>query len=215
MVPHIRQLHTWDCGLACVVMILRSLGCHECTLDAVMKLCPVTSVWTVDLAYLLRHFGVDVCYLTLTLGANPAFASETFYKDNIHNDVARVNDLFRQAGSHGIHIYRRSLAVEEIQHYLLTGRFLAIVLVDKYKLRHSRRCLSSESGPCDGSCHGACSDGHYVGHYVVLSGYESPSDVFHVRDPDMRGAELCVLAGDLDKARRSFGTDEDIILVML
>jgi hypothetical protein len=38
------------------------------------------SIWTVDLAHLLRHFAVDVAFLTVTIGANPNFAVETFYK---------------------------------------------------------------------------------------------------------------------------------------
>ena len=38
------------------------------------------SIWTVDLAHLLRHFKVDVAFLTVTIGANPNFAIETFYK---------------------------------------------------------------------------------------------------------------------------------------
>lgn len=38
------------------------------------------SVWSVDLAHLLRRFGVDVQLLTVTIGANPGFAEEKFYK---------------------------------------------------------------------------------------------------------------------------------------
>lgn len=38
------------------------------------------SVWTVDLAYLLQKFSVTFSYFTVTLGANPKFSVETFYK---------------------------------------------------------------------------------------------------------------------------------------
>lgn len=38
------------------------------------------SIWTVDLAHLLRHFAVDVAFLTVTVGANPNYAGESFYK---------------------------------------------------------------------------------------------------------------------------------------
>ncbi len=65
-----------DCGLACVLMALGGLGARRCDLRAMRRLCPTTSIWTVDLAHLLRRFGVDVTLCTITLGANPEFASE-------------------------------------------------------------------------------------------------------------------------------------------
>jgi hypothetical protein len=42
-----------------------------------LRLC---SIWSVDLAHLLRRFSVEVQYLTVTIGANPGFAMEKFYK---------------------------------------------------------------------------------------------------------------------------------------
>ena len=65
-----------DCGLACVLMALGGLGAKLCDLRVMRRLCPTTSIWTVDLAHLLRRFGVDVTFCTITLGANPDFASE-------------------------------------------------------------------------------------------------------------------------------------------
>jgi hypothetical protein len=99
-VPHVRQSFNWcagcasraallfrqpvwltaqrgrDCGLACVLMTLGGLGARRCDLRVMRRLCPTTSIWTVDLAHLLRRFGVDVTFCTITLGANPDFASE-------------------------------------------------------------------------------------------------------------------------------------------
>ena len=95
----------------------------------VLSFCGVGSIWTVDLAYLLRRFSLDVCFLTVTLGANPGFALETFYKvrpllppqrpattagrDRVHTcgvqetmdeDEKRVNLLFAGAHRKGIGI---------------------------------------------------------------------------------------------------------------
>jgi hypothetical protein len=42
--------------------------------------CNSCSIWTVDLAHLLRRFDVDVLFLTVTIGANPKYVDETFYK---------------------------------------------------------------------------------------------------------------------------------------
>lgn len=57
-------------------MILRALGAKQCDLRGMRLLCPTTSIWTIDLAHLLRRFCLDVTFCTVTLGANPDFAHE-------------------------------------------------------------------------------------------------------------------------------------------
>lgn len=52
------------------------------------------SVWTIDLAHLLRRFGVAVEFTTVTLGANPAYARERFYRQHLRDDCRRVERLF-------------------------------------------------------------------------------------------------------------------------
>ncbi len=53
------------------------------------------SIWTVDLAYLLRRFGLEVELTTITIGANPAYAKESFYKEHMAEDGSRVERLFQ------------------------------------------------------------------------------------------------------------------------
>ena len=111
-------------------MILGGLGARRCDLRVMRRLCPTTSIWTVDLAHLLRRFGVDVTFCTITLGANPEFASEvsassvtaassppkavpshasqSFYVDTMEEDGRRVERLFRDAASLGIAIEARA-----------------------------------------------------------------------------------------------------------
>ena len=48
-----------------------------------------------DLAYLLRRSGLSVELTTITLGANPEYASEGFYKEHMEEDGSRVERLFR------------------------------------------------------------------------------------------------------------------------
>ena len=48
-VPHVRQEHNWDCGLACALSALRCMGADRTvTLATLRRLCPTRSVWTVD-----------------------------------------------------------------------------------------------------------------------------------------------------------------------
>lgn len=36
------QLSTWDCGLACVLMVLRTFGINNCNIQALEELCCTT-----------------------------------------------------------------------------------------------------------------------------------------------------------------------------
>ncbi|XP_047264221.1 guanylyl cyclase 1 isoform X2 [Capsicum annuum] len=174
-VPHINQLHSWDCGLACVLMVLRTLGIKGCNMQELEELCCTMSIWTVDLAYLLQKFSVNFFYFTVTLGANPSFSVETFYKEQLPNDLVRVDMLFQKARDAGISIECRSISSEEISLLILSGNFLAIVLVDQYKLSHSWLDVCASDLCIDTSV--------YTGHYIVVCGYDTDADEFEIRDP--------------------------------
>ncbi|KAG6553484.1 hypothetical protein Mapa_004396 [Marchantia paleacea] len=207
-VPHVRQMCDWDCGLACVLMVLRALRIDGHDLKSLSSLCRTTSIWTVDLAHLLRHFAVNVAFLTVTIGANPNFAVETFYKENMEEDGARVNKLFEKAAQVGIQIQLRSISGDELCMLILSGRYLAIALVDKRKLSHpwlDEICL----GDCCGLNTG------YTGHYVVICGYDIDTDEFEIRDPASSSGSGRISLDALEEARKSFGTDEDILFISL
>ncbi|KAL3650203.1 Complement component 1 Q subcomponent-binding protein, mitochondrial [Castilleja foliolosa] len=141
-----------------------------------VELCCTTSIWTVDLAYLLQKFAVRFTYCTVTLGANPDFCVETFYKDQLPNDLVRVNMLFREAREAGIDIECRSLSATEISGLILSGKYVAIALVDQFKLSNSGLedvCVSDFYGGNPG----------YTGHYVVICGYDAVTNEFEIRDP--------------------------------
>ena len=99
-------------------MVLRALGVQpaECSLDRLRALLPdkCTSVWTVDLAYVLHHFGVRFRFLTTTVGVDPAYQAEPFYKPTLDADSLRVNDLFAKAKDHNVAIEHRSLDEAEL-----------------------------------------------------------------------------------------------------
>lgn len=207
-VPFINQQCTWDCGLACVLMVLRTLGIGNCDIQELGELCSTTSIWTVDLAYLLQNFSVHFSYFTVTLGANPNFSVETFYKEQLPNDLVRVDMLFQKALEGGMNIQCRSISGEEISLLILSGKYIAIALVDQYKLSQSwledawvSGCYSGSSG--------------YTGHYVVICGYDAMTDEFEIRDPASSGKHEKVTSKRLEEARKSFGTDEDLLLISL
>ncbi|BFG22760.1 hypothetical protein CerSpe_090340 [Prunus speciosa] len=207
-VPHINQLYSWDCGLACLVMVFRTVGIDSCDIQTLAELCCTTSIWTVDLAYLLQKFSISFSYYTVTFGANPNYSGETFYKEQLPNDLARVDTLFQKAREAGVSIQCRSISREEICFLILCGKYIAIVLVDQYKL--SRSC-SDDVFVSDfyGSNSG------YTGHYVIICGYDSATDEFEIRDPACSRKHERVSSTCLEEARKSFGTDEDLLLISL
>ncbi|KAJ0987840.1 hypothetical protein J5N97_006196 [Dioscorea zingiberensis] len=207
-VPHVRQLFNWDCGLACVLMVLRTIGFSHCSVQDLEKICPTTSIWTVDLAYLLHEYSVSFSFFTVTLGANPEYSTEAFYKEFLESDLGRVDRLFEKAVEMGINIECRSLSGKEISCFILSGQYIFIALVNKVKLSQFLLEEISASG-------GYSESSGYTGHYIVICGYDSQTNEFEIRDPASPRKYERVSLECLDQARKSFGTDEDIILVSL
>lgn len=57
-VEHFQQKHSWDCGLACVIMVLGPDDRKQ-LLDNLTQICQEEafgkSTWTIDLCYLLKR----------------------------------------------------------------------------------------------------------------------------------------------------------------
>ncbi|XP_041005319.1 LOW QUALITY PROTEIN: guanylyl cyclase 1 [Juglans microcarpa x Juglans regia] len=188
-------------------MILKSLGI-TCNFEVLSELCCTTSIWTVDLAYLLLRFPVSFSFFTVTVGANPNYSGETFYKEQLPNDLGRVDMLFQKAREAGININCSSISGEEISVLILSGKYIAIALVDQYKL--------SQSWPENLSVSSLfASNSGYTGHYVVICGYDTDADEFEIRDPASSRKHERVSSKCLEEARKCFGTDEDLLLISL
>nr|KAF6465377.1 guanylyl cyclase domain containing 1 [Rousettus aegyptiacus] len=82
-------------------MVLRYLG----QLDdgefegALQELRLTRSIWTIDLAYLMSHFGVRHRFCTQTLGVDKGYKNQSFYRKHFDTEETRVNQLFAQAKS--------------------------------------------------------------------------------------------------------------------
>ncbi|KAG6530477.1 hypothetical protein ZIOFF_012716 [Zingiber officinale] len=268
-VPHMRQRFDWDCGLACVLMVLRTVGLEQFDIRDLEKICDTTrqvalvfcsgyidlhyfllrtrtktighiktfkyeshgeldrgngsssngfmmlsfsvlalNIWTVDLAYLLHKFSVKFSFLTVTLGANPEYSAESYYREQLQDDIERVNGLFEKALEAGINIQCRSISAKDISLLILTGQCVAVALVNKIKL--SQYWTKDAQ---DADCYMSNSD--YMGHYVVICGFDRGSGEFEIRDPASPRKHEKLSIECLDEARKSFGTDEDILLISL
>ncbi|GFP93811.1 amp deaminase [Phtheirospermum japonicum] len=96
----------------------------------------------------------------------------------------------------------------EISDLILSGKYVAIALVDQYKLSNSGLedvCVSDFYGGNPG----------YTGHYVVICGYDAITNEFEIHDPASLIKHERVSSWCLEQAHKSFGTDEDLLLISL
>ena len=129
-IGHVRQSYSWDCGLACVLMVLRHKGISY-TLEDLITMAGTKSVWTVDLAYILARCGLDFVFHTISTGVRPEYGAEAFYKDDLDEDMVRVNRLFQAAPQLNIRLEKRAVEIDEIIGHVCKEGCVAIVLIDK------------------------------------------------------------------------------------
>lgn len=227
LVPNESQEASWDCGLACVRMVLLAMGCPsaDCTFARLRSRLASTEVWSIDLAYVLAEYGCVGCeYLTSSIEAHsPSRRRCPFYAATIGEDLARVTALMAHAEACDVHVRSVRLSAAELWNCMRDDDRLAIVLVDPRVLYSSVASdqeleLERGSGRSGSTARAAEESGNraFFGHYVLLVGLDDANDAFILKDP-ARGTETetRVSAARLEKARKAKGTDEDLLLIPL
>ncbi|KAH8061208.1 guanylylate cyclase [Aureococcus anophagefferens] len=204
VVAHVRQRMAWDCGLACVLMVLSAAEFprYDATWDRVHAACGTRSVWTVDLAFALKAFGVRFVFATKTLGCDPSYRDMSFYKRELSLDERRVAGLFERAFAGEICLRKGTVPSDALGELLGTHRALVIALVD-LRFLYSRTAVGRAIASLPYS---------YTGHYIVLTGLDAAGRVLY-KDPASAGEDHAIGLADLHRARAAHGTDEDLILV--
>ncbi|KAJ2158182.1 hypothetical protein GGF46_003955 [Coemansia sp. RSA 552] len=211
------QQAEWDCGLACVCMVLRAFGRATTTVAQLEQQAQTQSVWTVDLAFLL-HRNVpqaDFTYYTTCAGINPAHASSQFYSDALDVDQRRVASLFAAARiQQAVRVVELAMPLLDLQRFLVHRHYVAIMLVDAAALRCI--CCAPRQRPrrmrawlARWRHGGAC----FAGHYIMLIDYIPSLDLFVYRDPAITDEFCLATARTIDTARAHPGTDADCIIV--
>lgn len=212
-VPSCIQNYSWDCGLACASMVLKFLNIDAdkvYTSDLEALQCG-ESIWTIDLAALLRKYNIKHKLCTITLGVDKGYSKQSFYSRRFTVDEDRVSRLFEEAAAQGIVVEQRSVSREDILSSIQSGN-VVIVLVDWNmleciwcdRLRCQTGCLSCITSKC---CSG------YQGHYVVVCGYDKKKKRIFYKNPSYDEDLCCSRMEKFDQARKSYGTDEDTLFV--
>lgn len=139
-VPYIHWLSSTKAFLSTKATILSSQPSTE------LNLClfgHFYSTWTIDLCYLLRRFGIQHIYTTVTVGVNPSFRSHNYYGAILWRDHVRVSTKFDSAVSDGLTIQKKTVDNRVLlEHLAYQGP--VIVLTNGYLL-HCDLCHSTNS----------------------------------------------------------------------
>lgn len=126
---------------------------------------------------------------------------------------------------------RRSVGLEEMRTRVAVDDCVVIALVDKRKVRTfitysvvavwtnlcSRLQLNhhrNASTELYNHGFGGANSG-YTGHYILICGYSEEQHSFVVQDPASSRPALMVPEASLDYARKTFGTDEDLLIISM
>ncbi|KAL2091808.1 hypothetical protein ACEWY4_011606 [Coilia grayii] len=171
------------------------------------------SVWTIDLAYLMCHLGVKHRFCTQTLGVDKGFKNQSFYKKHFETEEDRVNELFLRAESRGVVVKKCSVSVQELQEHVCAGH-VAIVLVNAVLLVCEMCSVPVKYCcflPVGQKCF--CKKPDYQGHFVVVCGFSRTTGSIFYNNPAFSDRVCCTSISNFEEARRSYGTDEDILLI--
>ena len=157
--------------------------------SVLLQMLGTQSVWTIDLALLLRRAtgidnGLRFLLCTTTLGAEDSYAEEAFYKQEFEVDAARINGLFRSATSLRINYIKISLLSEDLARLMSTGSVVIIMLLDLRIIRQA------SAGPS--FLGNSFNSGGYLGHYIVICGYDSSTARYTYMDPAQSSSKYSV-----------------------
>ncbi|ETV63739.1 hypothetical protein, variant 1 [Aphanomyces astaci] len=143
----VRQTADWDCGLACIEMMMRWM--HQLyphvfhIINAnhlhaqLRKAMPFRSVWTIDLvaylwAWIVRanqpaHMKVEVWFASTSMQVNPVHASHPYYSADYAADVARVAPLYSSWRDRS---FQGQVSTAELKRRMRMPTAVLLVLVD-------------------------------------------------------------------------------------
>ncbi|KAJ8979807.1 hypothetical protein NQ317_001297 [Molorchus minor] len=198
---HYKQKYNWDCGISCVLMVLPTKDRKDfltnfgqiCKSEGFNK-----STWTIDICYLLKRYRIKHTFYTVTLGIHEGYRGNSFYHHVLTKDENRVNSRFETAKSVGIVVKKMLRFIVDHTSSSSQWAYNSIDQCKNFKLE-LRKCIP---WPIP-----------YQGHYIVVCGYDVHTRKVFYRNPSF-GDHVCTMPLEtLDQARKSYGTDEDIIFI--
>ena len=94
---HVPQTEHWDCGVACICMILLWINQHSTPTPSLhdLKLHHHWNkpLWTIEIFYFLKSCGVEVTFFTKFLGVGQHHSDINWYSEHLDEDTERIENL--------------------------------------------------------------------------------------------------------------------------
>ncbi|KAK1743256.1 guanylate cyclase [Skeletonema marinoi] len=181
-IRHINQVDTWDCGLACIQMVINWLN-NNCNATQeeqeeqrrwMMDFVKAKSLWTIDLITLLQNMldlnsnnNSTYLFCSNRFGIDESYNNLHYYKDAFSEDEIRVKRLFDKAEQQNLPLLQVShMSFNVLIDLVSRENVVAIVLLDNTIFNQQNNTSNAKTAS---NIHDQ-SDLSYSGHYVVLCG---------------------------------------------
>ncbi|MBI2148118.1 peptidase C39 family protein [Candidatus Woesearchaeota archaeon] len=185
-----------ECGPAALQMALEFLGeKHE--KEEIKKLIESESTgatWTIGLAKASAQLGFKTEFYSKSLGFNPENFDLEYYQretDGAENVEIKIKKLQAECIKYKVEMEEREIPLDEIISKI-NENCTAIVLIDWGKIKNVDR---------------------YIGHFLPIVGFDEENIYLHQPGPKDPEANFKINKFLFDTARKSKGTDEDIIFI--
>ena len=229
-VPHVKQIYSWDCGLACVQMVRQTSSSKTTGCAPYRPSTPTTSIWTLDLVHILSQHHVPHIAFTQAILPQHSHTQFSFYNDTFAQDLKRLqsllartttttnnnNDCHSYCHFYPIHLVSR-VPITFILETLKFPNIVAIVLVDAHKLQPPHTASTTSNTHTSS----------FVGHYLLLMDYyynnnnknntnidNSSCYMIDYHDPadsNNHGVVSSMTVSTFQNAYHTQGTDQDVI----
>jgi hypothetical protein len=152
------------------------------------------ATWTIGLAKSAAQLGFRAEFYSSCLGFNPKNYELEFYKkeaDDASSTERKLERLKKEAVELKVQMEERSLSLDEIL-TKINVNCVPIILLDWGKIKGT---------------------GKFVGHFVPIVGYDGENVYVHNQGIHNPEAFIPIKRGLFDLARKSPGTDEDIVFI--
>ncbi|KAK5584459.1 hypothetical protein RB653_006070 [Dictyostelium firmibasis] len=243
-IESIHQRFEWDCGLCCIVSILRWLkridnSCNKNeNIENIYQILNTKSIWSIDLSNVFSELGVNHKYYTNTIGVKIDHREMQFYKDSWESDSLRVNNLFLKTmdlNPSNLHLVSSSNQLP-IKYYIdhISKGLPIILLVDschlycnickisyKNNFNSNNRNWKEMSVDNQNENNSKIEDSienedkdDFCGHYIILVGYNYETKEIIYIDPSSNQRFCTITEKNIDNARMKSGTDLDSIFIL-
>ncbi len=195
-IPFYKQESKNDCGPTALQMVLEYLG-EKYSKKKLINLVDSDksgTTWTLGLAVAAAKLGFQAEFYSKHIGFNPENYELEFYKketDGMDSNKLKLEKLKLEADKLKVKIQEKIFTLNELLSKISESS-VAIILLDWSKIKQTDS---------------------FMGHFVPIVGYDDENILVHNQGFHNSGEFIKINKNLFDEARKSKGTDEDIVYI--